>query len=71
MIQGNILNTKHILNVITNVLANMLPSKAKPNFCNQNFYLTNAQLKKVYDLNINNTKLPQLLPKENDITSVI
>ena len=27
--------------------------------------------KEIYDLNINNKKLPQLIPKENDITSVI
>ena len=53
-----------------------LPSKTKPDVCIKNFYLTNAQFKKYInfkhkDLNINNKKWSQLIPKENYITSII
>ena len=46
MFQGNFLPTKHILNVITNVLANMLTLQGQPDICTQNFHLTDAYLEK-------------------------
>ena len=46
MIQGNFLTTKHILNVITNVMSNLITPKAKPDVCTKSFHLTKAQYKK-------------------------
>ena len=71
--QGNVLITKHILTVITSVLASKITPlffvNSKQDVCTQKLYLTNVRLK-IYDIKINYNYRSLFIAKNNDITSI-